>query len=65
MPKKVRYFSFLPTKPEILVWKNSFKHRRTKHILSIPYYYLKRIIFLNNFFVKNYKFPYSIGSRKI
>ena len=63
--KKVRYFSFLPTKPEILVWKNTIKHLRAKHILSIPYYYLKRIIFLNNLFVKNYKFPYSIGSERI
>ena len=64
-PKKNIYFNCIPMRCEILVWKNTIKHLRAKHILSIPYYYLKRIIFLNNLFVKNYKFPYSIGSERI
>ena len=53
----------LPTKSELLVWKNSFKHMKFKYVLSMPYYFLKRIIFLNTLFVKNTKFPYSIGSK--
>ena len=53
----------LPIKAEILVWKNSFKHKRIKHILSIPYFYLKRVIFINKFFIKNNHFPYSIGTK--
>jgi hypothetical protein len=62
--KKNIYINILPMKVEILVWKNTFKHKKIKHILSIPYYFLKRLIFLNKFFI-NYKFlPYVIGSRK-
>ena len=62
--KKKIYFNLLPMKCEILVWKNTFKHKKIKHILSIPYFYLKRIFLINNFFITNKNFPYSVGSKK-
>ena len=55
------YFNLIPLKAEILVWKNTFKHKKIKHILSIPYFYIKRIMLLNKLFINNYKLPYSIG----
>ena len=61
--KKI-YFNFFPMKCELLVWKNAFKHRRIKHILSIPFFYLKRILLINKFVIKSRHFPYSIGSNK-
>lgn len=61
---KYFYMNILPMKVEILVWKNTFRHKKIKHVLSIPYYFFKRLIFLNKFFI-DYKFlPYVIGSRK-
>ena len=61
--KKKNYFNFFPMKCEFLVWKNTFKHRKIKHILSIPYFYLKRIFLINKLTIKNNYFPYSIGSK--
>ena len=46
---------------ELIVWKNSFKHFKWKHILSIPVFYLMRIFLINEFTKKNKKMPYSIG----
>ena len=46
------YNHFFPLKCEIVVWINTLKNKRFKHILSIPYYYIKRIIFFNIFFKK-------------
>ena len=63
-PKRKNYFNFIPMKCEILVWKNAFKHRRWKQILSIPVFYVIRIFIINKFMMKNIKFPYSIGSRR-
>ena len=60
--KKKIYFNFLPMKCELLVWKNTFRHRKIKHILSIPFFYLKRILLINKLVIKNKYFPYSIGS---
>ncbi len=61
--KKI-YFNFVPMKCELLVWKNSIKHFifrfRWKHLASIPYFYLKRVIMINRLMVKNIKLPYSI-----
>ena len=57
-------YKLSPTKAEYLVWKNTLKHRKIKHILSIPYFYIKRVFFLNSFFVKKHFLPYSIGSKK-
>ena len=63
------YINIFPMKAEILVWKNTFKHKRVKlkvyvkRLLSIPHFYLKRIILINKFFIKNNYFPYSIGSK--
>lgn len=61
--KKIFFFKILPLKCEILVWKNTLKHRRIKHILSIPFFYLKRIIFINKFYQKKIKMPYSFGTK--
>ncbi len=55
------YFNFFPMKSELLTWKNTLKHKRIKHILSIPYFFLKRIIFINKFFVQYKYLPYSLG----
>lgn len=57
-------FNFLPMKCEILTWKNTIKHKKLKHILSIPFFYLKRILLINKFVSKNKYFPYSMGSNK-
>ena len=62
--KKKIYFNFLPMKCELLVWKNTFRHGKIKHILSIPFFYLKRILLINKLVIKNKYFPYSIGSNK-
>ena len=51
-------------KCELLVWKNAFKHIKIKHILSIPFFYLKRILLINKIVIKNKYFPYSLGSNK-
>ena len=40
-------------KCEILTWKNTFKHKKLKHILSIPFFYIKRLLFVNKFSQKN------------
>ena len=63
-PYKKIYFNFLPMKCELLVWKNSFKHLKLKHIFSIPVFYLIRILLTNKFTMQNKKLPYSIGSQK-
>jgi len=60
--KKKFYFNILPMKCELLVWKNTFKHKKIKHLLSIPFFYFKRIILLNKFAINNKHLPYSIGS---
>ena len=59
--KKV-YFNLLPMKCELLVWKNTFKLKKIAHILSIPFFYLKRILLINKFAIKNKNLPYSLGS---
>ena len=59
------FYKLTPTKAEFLVWKNTFKHKKINHIISIPYFFIKRIFFLNSFFVKKFKLPYSIGTKKI
>ena len=62
--KKKIHFNILPMKCELLVWKNTFKHGKIKHIFSIPFFYLKRILLMNRFVIRNKYFPYSIGSNK-
>ena len=62
-PSGKSYFNFVPMKCELLVWKNTFRHKRWKHILSIPFFYLKRILLINKFVIKNANLPYSIGSK--
>ena len=60
-PKKLVKINFFPLKSEILVWKNSFKHARIKQIVSIPYFYIKRVLLINKLFVKNDVLPRAIG----
>ena len=55
------YLNFFPMKCELLTWKNTLKHNKIKHALSIPYFFLKRIIFINKFFLKYKYLPYSLG----
>jgi len=54
--------NFFPMKCELLVWKNTFAHKKWKHVLSIPFFYVKRILYINKFMVKNKNLPYSIGT---
>ena len=59
--KKQIYFNYFPMKCEILVWKNTlkflfYKGFRWKHLLSIPFFYFKRILLLNKIFInEDYK----------
>ena len=63
-PKKI-YFNFFPMKSELIVWKNSIKHhKKWKHILTIPYFFILRLIFINKFMISKKNLPYSLGSRK-
>ena len=56
--KKNFLFNVLPLKCEILVWSNSFKYwRRWKQIVSIPYFYFKRILLINRFAIKSCALP--------
>lgn len=61
--KKI-YFNFLPMKCELLVWKNTFRHKKIKHICSIPFFYLKRVLLINKFVIKNRYLPYSMGENQ-
>ena len=56
------FFNLIPMKCEILTWKNSFKHKRIKHILSIPFFYIKRLLYINKFSQKDLKMPHSFGT---
>ena len=56
------FFNLIPMKCEILTWKNSFKHKRIKHILSIPFFYVKRLIFINKFSQINLNMPRAFGT---
>ena len=51
------YFNFFPMKCELLVWRNAFNHKKWWHILSIPFFYLKRILLINKFTIKNINLP--------
>ena len=55
------YFNFLPLKCEILTWINTLKHKEIKHILSIPFFYVKRLINIKKITKKNLKIPHLLG----
>ena len=61
--EKKYFFNIFPMKCEIIVWKNILKNRGILIIFLIPYFYLKRLIFINKFSLKKIQFPYSIGTR--
>ena len=46
---------------EIITWKNTIKHKKFKHILSIPFFYIKRLLFVNKFSQKNLNMPRAFG----
>ena len=54
-------FNFLPMKCELIIWKNMLKNKKFKEILTIPVYYLMRLILINKIVIKNVKFPKSVG----
>ena len=56
--------NLLPLKCEIITWKNTLRHKNFKHIISIPYFYLKRIIFINFSKYSNFKYPKVFGEIK-
>lgn len=60
---KKKYILWKPLKCELSTWKNSFKNKKFKHLLSIPFFYFLRILLINKFFCKYTNFPYSIGKK--
>ena len=56
--------NLLPLKCEIITWKNTLRHKNLKHIISVPYFYLKRIIFINFSKNSNFKYPKVFGEIK-
>ena len=60
--KKKYFFNVLPMKCELIIWKNTLKNKNFFHILSLPYFYLKRLIMINKFSIKKIELPYSIGT---
>ena len=57
------FFNFLPMKCEIIVWANIIRHKKILSILSIPFFYLKRLLFVNKLWQKKLKMPYSLGGK--
>ena len=37
------YYHIFPLRCELITWKNTLKNYKIKHILSIPYFYFKKI----------------------
>ena len=59
-PKKNILFNLAPMKCELLIWKNTIKNLfyrgfRWKHLLSIPFFYVLRILFYNKIVIRNRK----------
>ena len=54
-------YNLLPMKCELVTWINSIKHKKIKHILSIPFFYFKRLFYVNKYSQKNLKMPHSFG----
>ena len=51
---------FTPFKFELATWKNSFQNKKIKHLISIPYFFLIRGLFINKYFCSFKNLPYSI-----
>jgi len=54
-----------PLKCELISWKKIIKNKQIKHSFSIIYFYLKRILKFNKFFIKNITLPNTILLKKI
>tara|TARA_A100001234_G_C12634172_1_gene389470 strand:+ start:1093 stop:2226 length:1134 start_codon:yes stop_codon:yes gene_type:complete len=70
VPYEEKNFILFPLKCEILVWKNTLKHFiqsfRWKHLISIPLFYILRIVLIRDYFLRESKIlPYSIGTKYI
>ena len=64
MSKKILKFKiikFLPLKIELEIWKKTILLMKIKEILSIFYYWMKRITLMKNDIYKNVNFPDSLG----
>ena len=61
---KTKNILFFPLKIEIFSWINALKNKRLLALVSIPFFYIKRLFLINNFFQKKIKYPYSIGNNK-
>ena len=57
---KKQFFHFMPLKCELIIWKNIINKKQIKNVLLIPYFYLKRVLFFNNFYFKKVELPKSI-----
>ena len=55
------FLNIFPMKCEILTWKNTFKHKNFKNILSIPFFYIKRLLFINKLSQKKLEMPRVFG----
>ena len=49
-----------PLKCELISWKKTIQNKQIKHSFSIFYFYIKRILKFNKFFIKNISLPNSI-----
>jgi hypothetical protein len=54
-----------PLKCELISWKKTIKNKQIKHSFSIIYFYLKRILKFNKYFIKNITLPNTILLKKI
>ena len=51
---------YTPFKFKLATWKNSFQNKKIKHLISIPYFFLIRVLFINKYFCSFKNLPYSI-----
>ena len=56
--ENIKYILF---KFELVTWKNSFQNKKIKILISIPYFFLIRVLFINKYFCSLKNLPYDIG----
>ena len=63
--RKRKFLEMVPFKFEIIVWLNSILKLNIKQIIKIPFFWIKRLLYLyNDNIYEKFDFPYSIGSKK-